>query len=165
MHAHLQKLLTTTECWCSLLLTLLNCTKLTRRLNVFIYFFVNVFLVLRSHLVKLNDVCLQVSSGPSISQFSGLGINDQRYLPTKGCLLLSPANLWNRSRERWERANNPLLTKKLVDEAKKTLGCWWHQWTNWGKSLICETLGDYNSRVKPSCREIFLSSILGNSVS
>ena len=117
MHAHLQKLLTTTEC--SLLLTLLNCTKLTRRLNVFIYFFVNVFLVLRSHLVKLNDVCLQVSSGPSISQFSGLGINDQRYLPTKGCLLLSPANLWNRSRERWERANNPLLTKKLVDEAKK----------------------------------------------
>lgn len=102
MHAHLQKLLTTTECWCSLLLTLLNCTKLTRRLNVFIYFFVNVFLVLRSHLVKLNDVCLQVSSGPSISQFSGLGINDQRYLPTKGCLLLSPANLWNRSSERWE---------------------------------------------------------------
>lgn len=102
MHAHLQKLLTTTECWCSLLLTLLNCTKLTRRLNVFIFFFVNVFLVLRSHLVKLNDVCLQVSSGPSISQFSGLGINDQRYLPTKGCLLLSPANLWNRSSERWE---------------------------------------------------------------
>lgn len=57
----------------------------------------------RSRSVKLNDVCLQVSSGPSISQFSGLGINDQKYLPTKGCLLLSPANLWNRSRERFDQ--------------------------------------------------------------
>lgn len=67
-----------------------------------------------SHLVKLNDVCLQVSSGPSISQFSGLGINDQRYLPTKGCLLLSPANLWNRSRERFDQDASVLDDLYLV---------------------------------------------------
>ena len=50
--------------------------------------------------MQLNDVCLKVESGPNGAQFSGFGIKDQRYLPTKGCLLLSPANLWNRDIKR-----------------------------------------------------------------
>lgn len=50
--------------------------------------------------MELNDVCLKVDLGPNPAPLSGLGINDQRYLPSKGCLLLSPANLWNRNIKR-----------------------------------------------------------------
>lgn len=53
------------------------------------------------HAVKLSDVCLQVSSGSSVAHLSGYMIKDQRYLPSEGCLLLSPANLWSRSMERF----------------------------------------------------------------
>ncbi|KAL9968180.1 hypothetical protein ACROYT_G026523 [Oculina patagonica] len=56
-----------------------------------------------SHIVQLNDVCLKVDSGPNAAQLSGFGINDQRYLPSKGCLLLSPANLWNRDIKRFNQ--------------------------------------------------------------
>jgi len=47
--------------------------------------------------VELSDVCLKVDLGSNAAPLSGLGImTDQRYLPSQGCLLLSPANLWNR---------------------------------------------------------------------
>lgn len=47
------------------------------------------------------DVCLNVTSGPLIRQRSGLGLQDGQFLPAKGCLLLSPANLWNKDIERY----------------------------------------------------------------
>lgn len=50
--------------------------------------------------VKLSDVCLYVTSGPSIRERSGLRLQVGEYLPANGCLLLSPANLWNRSMAR-----------------------------------------------------------------
>lgn len=53
------------------------------------------------HTVELSDVCLKVDLGSNAAPLSGL-ITDQRYLPSKGCLLLSPANLWNRNIERFE---------------------------------------------------------------
>ena len=52
--------------------------------------------------MELSDVCLKVDLGSSAAPLSGLGINNQRYLPSKGCLLLSPANLWNRNINRSE---------------------------------------------------------------
>ena len=67
-HAHMQKLLTTRECWCSLLLTLLNCSKLhliKKQLLPFINEFdkpphTGTFSCLRSHPLSL--LCLHISS-------------------------------------------------------------------------------------------------------
>ena len=59
------------------------------------------FFCTRRHTVELSDVCLKVDLGSNAAPLSGLSIlTDQRYLPSKGCLLLSPANLWNRDIKR-----------------------------------------------------------------
>ncbi|KAK3752384.1 hypothetical protein QZH41_008587, partial [Actinostola sp. cb2023] len=49
----------------------------------------------------MSDVCLNVTSGTIIRQRSGLRLQDNQFLPASGCLLLSPANLWNRDLERF----------------------------------------------------------------
>ena len=67
-HVHMQKLLTTKECWCSLLLTSLNCSKLhliKKQLLPCINEFdkpphTGTFSCLRSHLLSL--LCLHISS-------------------------------------------------------------------------------------------------------
>ncbi|XP_048579734.1 sterol regulatory element-binding protein cleavage-activating protein isoform X2 [Nematostella vectensis] len=60
--------------------------------------------------IGLPDMCLHVASHGAIRQRSGLRLRDSQFLPAEGCLLLSPANLWNKSLERFEEDDH------LVDD-------------------------------------------------
>lgn len=67
--------------------------------------------------IKLSDVCLEVTSGSSVAHLSGYMIKDQKYLPSEGCLLLSPANLWNRRTERFNE-DPSVLDDLYLDHSK-----------------------------------------------